>query len=74
MKIEQLRPNLYELPRDEGFKLFEEYYEKRSIDLELMTVVIDKPRRKKALIKKKKKDEVTVSPSDLEILKKLGLV
>ncbi len=74
MKLEQLRPNLYELPRDEGFKLFEEYYERRTIDLEMMTVVISKPRKKAVKRKKKKKDEVTVSPSDLEMLKKLGLV
>lgn len=74
MKIEQLRPNLYELPRDEGFKLFEEYYEKRTMDLEMMTVIIDKPRKKKVTAVRKKKDEVTVSPSDLEMLKKLGLV
>ncbi|MCK5015679.1 MAG: hypothetical protein KAS32_01290 [Candidatus Peribacteraceae bacterium] len=74
MRIEQLRPNLYELSVDEGFKLFEEYYERRSMDLEMMTVIITKPKKKKVAVKKKKKDEVTVSPSDLEILKKLGLV
>ena len=74
MKIEQLRPNLYELPRDEAFKLFREYYEKRSMDLEMMTVVIDKPKKKRKAVKRKKKDEVTVSPSDLAMLKKIGLI
>jgi len=74
MKIEQLRPNLYTLPEDEAFALFNNYYQKRSEDLELMTVVINKPRKKKVKKKIKKKDEVIVSSSDLELLKKLGLV
>ena len=74
MKIEQLRPNLYTLPRDEAFQLFIKYCDIRVMDLEAMTVVISKPKKKRAKGKKKKKDEVTVSPSDLELLKKLGLV
>jgi hypothetical protein len=74
MRIEELRPNLYTLPQDEAFKLFTEYYERRSIDLEMLSVIITKPKKKAAKRKKKKKDEVTVSPSDLEMLKKLGLV
>lgn len=74
MKIEQLRPNLAELPVEEAFPLFEEYYERRTMELEMMTVMLTKPKKKKATTKSKKKDEVTVSPSDLEMLKKLGLV
>lgn len=74
MKIEQLRPNLYTLPEDEAFKLFYDYYIKRSEDLEMVTVLIEKPRKKKATKKGKKKDEVTISSADLELLKKLGLV
>ena len=74
MRIEQLRPNLYELPEAEAFKLFEEYCERRIMDLEAMTVIITKPKKKRVKGKRKKKDEVTVSPSDLEMLKKLGLV
>lgn len=74
MKIEQLRPNLYEIPRDEAFQLFEQYYARRARDLVEVVVKITKPRKTKAKGKRKKKDEVTVSPSDLEMLKKLGLV
>lgn len=74
MRIEQLRPNLYEIPRDKAFQLFEEYYNRRARDLVEVVVKITKPRKTKAKGKRKKKDEVTVSPSDLEMLKKLGLV
>ena len=76
MRIEELRPNLFKLPTDEAFKLFEEYYERRGRDLVEMVVRLKNPRRAKVKIKgkRKKKDEVTVSPSDLEMLKKLGLI
>ncbi len=73
MKIEQLRPNLYELSADEAFTLFEHYYERRLLDLEMMTVIINRPKKKKST-RRKKKDEVIVSPSDLKLLRKLGLI
>lgn len=75
MKLEQLRPNLAELPMDDAFRLFSAYYDKRSEDLRLLTVELIKPKKKTAAKKtaKKKKDEVTITPEDLEVLKKLGL-
>jgi hypothetical protein len=76
MKLEQLRPNLAELPMDEAFRLFSAYYDKRSEDLRLLTVELIKPRKKASPAKKKekkKKDEITITPEDLEMLKKLGL-
>lgn len=75
MKLEQLRPNLGELPEDKAFALFVDYCERREKDLEQLTVTPKAVGRKKAAGgKKKKKDEVTVSKADLEILKQLGLV
>lgn len=76
MKLEQLRPNLAELPEDDAFNLFNEYYERRSEDMQLLEVKLIQPGRKKKAStpkKKKKKDEVTISPADLELLKKMGL-
>jgi len=74
MKIEQLRPNIGTLPADEAFHLFNDYCFRRIQDLEMSIVMIDKPKKKKAKGPKAKPDEVKVSPADLEILKKLGLV
>ena len=74
MRIEELRPDLYLLPDNDAFKLFCTYYDQRSADLDAVVVMLSKPRKRKAGKKRKKKDEVTVSSSDLEMLKKLGLV
>lgn len=70
--LEQLRPDLMSLPREEALVLFSEYYHKRAEDLVQITVETKSP-RKKAKSKAKGKT-VTISPNDLEVLKKLGLM
>jgi hypothetical protein len=72
MKLEQLRPNLGELPVEEAFTLFKKYCEKRSTDI---TQLIVKP--KEVTTKKKttrKRDEISVTQEQFNVLKKLGLV
>ena len=73
MKLEQLRPNLCELPEDQAFQLFLAYCAKRAEDVATLLVTPMKVNAKKKALKKKS-DEVTVSQKDLEILKKLGLI
>jgi hypothetical protein len=72
MKLEQLRPNLCELPAYQAFALFLDYCEKRAEDIATVVVTPKKPGNLKTT--RKKKDEVTVSQKDLELLKKMGLI
>ena len=74
MLLEQLRPNLCELPREEAFILFIEYYHKRSEEIQAVRYEIPKPKKKKAVSKKKKEKAVSFSPSQIEALKQLGLL
>ena len=79
MKLEQLRPNLCELPTDQAYNFFLSYVQKRAIDLKevLVTPRKVKTESSKAEIKrkvKKKTEEVALSPEQLTVLKKLGLL
>lgn len=78
MKLEQLRPNLLDLPVNQAYELFLTYYTKRSQDIKevLATPRETKSQEKKRLSSpvKKKKTEITVSQKDLAILKQLGLI
>lgn len=78
MKLEQLRPNLLELPVNQAYELFLEYYERRSREIRevLATPKETKSQENKRLASpgKKKKTEITVSQKDLAILKQLGLI
>lgn len=78
MKLEQLRPNLLEIPINQAYELFLAYYTKRSQEIKevLATPRETKSQEKKRLASpgKKKKTEITVSQKDLAILKQLGLI
>lgn len=74
MKLEQLRPNLLETSESLAFELFSKYYLKRQEDLQ-KSYQKPEPRKKKAKSKaSKKKDAVTLTPEQMEALKKLGLI
>lgn len=74
--LEELRPNLLELPREEALVLFTEYYYKRAE--EIQAVLFEVPKTKKKSVKKKtskkKGDNLSLSPTAVEALKKLGLL
>lgn len=81
--LEQLRPNLLELPPEDAFTLFSEYYSKREKDLTSIQIQLqlkeEKKIRKKSSITSKSKSNsktkaVSVSPEQLDLLKKLGLI
>ena len=74
MKLEQLRPNICELPGQEAYELFLAYYNKRQEDLDSVVVTPKKLASSTKKRIKKKKDEVSVSPHELELLKKVGLI
>lgn len=71
MKLEQLRRNLMEVPEDERLHFFGSYYEARNRDLEQVVVKVPKKRAKG---KKKSERKIGVTPDQLEMLRKLGLV
>jgi hypothetical protein len=77
--LEQLRPNLLELPYEEALHLFTEYYHKRERDLTLIQITPTTTARKakasnSTAPKAKKEKTVTVSSDQLALLKKLGLI
>jgi len=77
MKLEQLRPNICELPIEEGYALFEAYYHKRSQDIQdAIAKANAKATRKSSSAgsKKKKKDEVKVTADKLATLRAMGLI
>lgn len=76
MKLEQLRPNLCELPPEKAFVLFEEYYNQRIEDLRKASEAPPPKTRKAGSGRKRTKDKsaVTVTVTQFETLKKLGLI
>lgn len=79
MKIEQLRPNICEIPVEEGYKLFEEYYHRRSLEIQTaIEIAKAKGQRKGSSGGKKKssgkKDQVKVTADKLATLKAMGLI
>lgn len=74
MKLEQLRPNIGELPEDEAYLLFNVYYEKRRVDISRPVVV---PNKKKAATGKKKDPKekaLKLTAEQKDALRKLGLI
>ncbi len=76
MLLEELRPNLCELPREEAIILFTEYYHKRAEEIQAVLYEVPKTKKKsgKKKASKKKGKQVSVSLAQLETLKKLGLL
>lgn len=71
MRLEQLRPNFLEVSDEERLALFTTYYARRTKDLEQSVVKI---KGKKAKGKKRSERKIPVSPEQLDLLRKLGLV
>jgi len=71
MKLQNLKTDFASLKQEEQQNFFFSYYKKRGEDLFLPSTFS----RKKVVVPKDKKDAtITVSLSQLELLKKLGLV
>lgn len=71
MKLEQLRRNLLEVPEDERLHFFGSYYDLRNQDLEKVVVKVPKKRAKG---KKPSERKIGVTPDQLAMLRKIGLV
>lgn len=71
MKLEDLRPNFLEVSEEERCALFDSYCAQRIKDLESTVVEIPKKRAKG---KKRSERKIPVSPEQLDLLRKLGLV
>jgi len=71
MKLEQLRTNFLEVSDAQRLELFTSYYARREKDLEQVVVKVPK---KRAAGKKPSERKIPVTPTELQMLKKLGLI
>lgn len=70
MKLEQLRTNIIEMTDEESVLFMTEYTLERANDLLLQYTPVYKPQPER----KPKEKKVAVTPEQLELLQKLGLV
>ena len=71
MKLEQLRTNFLEASDEQRLELFTGYYARRQKDLEQVVIKVPKKRAKG---KKPSERKIPVTPDQLQMLRKLGLV
>lgn len=71
MKLENLRPNFLEMSDEERFANFEFYCRQRLRDLEERVIEVPK---KQAKERKKSDRKIPVTPEELSLLRKIGLI
>lgn len=70
MKLEQLRTNILDMTDEESVLFMIQYSQERANDLTVQYTPIPRPERKT----KTKEKQVAVTPEQLELLQKLGLI